>query len=95
MHERARSYRAQLRRWSGNLHRAVGRQVIQLRLLLALAVLRLISIVATEPDGRAYHRLIMLGWMVAQLLVLGCVLGVVWRIQWPQLPELPVPVTMF
>ena len=33
--------------------------------------------------------------MAALLLVLACVLGVVWRIQWPQLPELDIPTTVF
>jgi hypothetical protein len=64
--------------------------------MLLFCGVRLLDVAATEASGRAYHRLIILGWMAALLLlVLGCVLGVVWRIEWPQLPELPVPVIMF
>ena len=58
-------------------------------------VFNLLFIATTEPRGRTYHRLIVLGWLLALLLALGCVLGVVWRIEWPQLPELPIPVIMF
>lgn len=48
-----------------------------------------------DPDGRAYQRVIQLAWLAALLLLLGCALGVVWRMQWPEIPELPLPVIMF
>ena len=47
-----------------------------------------------DPSGRPYHRLLGLMLMVALLLAFARALGVVWRIQWPQLPELHLPVVM-
>jgi hypothetical protein len=59
-----------------------------------LTALQLVGEAVVEPSGRAYYRLLVLAWMTALLLVLGCALGIAWRIGWPQLPELHLPVIM-
>ena len=62
---------------------------------LLCGVLNLTGAAVLDAHGQAYRRLLVLGWLTAVLLVLGCVLGVVWRVQWPHLPELPIPTTLF
>lgn len=49
---------------------------------------------AVLTSTQLYWRFAVLLWLVAALFVLACVVGIVWRTDLPQLPELPIPVVM-
>jgi hypothetical protein len=76
-----------------SVHASRARSFIPNGTAVAYSAVDLLRNAATDPQ--VYRRLVTLLGILGVLLVLGCMLGVAWRIDWPQLPELPVPVIMF
>ena len=56
--------------------------------------LGLVATAATESSGVVHDRLMQLGWLAVWVLLAATALVIAWRFEWPQLPELPIPVIM-